>query len=252
MSDLPYIVGNWKMNGVRGMLAEARSIDRAASRYNKVQVALAPPSTLIHRLQEVVESIGVGGQNCHAEETGAFTGDISAPMLKDAGADFVIVGHSERRALHGETDEMVRSKAEAALAAGLTVIVCVGETEEQRDAGKAESVVSSQVEGSVPRTTGAANSVSVAYEPVWAIGTGRVPSVDDVSAMHTSIRKQLKEIYGKQGPGVRILYGGSVKAENAQELLGAGDVGGALVGGASLSADSFIAIVDAASPGKAE
>jgi len=252
MSNLPYVVGNWKMNGVRGMLAEARSIDRAASRYNKVQVALAPPATLVHRLQEAVENIGVGGQDCRAEETGAFTGDVSGAMLKDAGADFVIVGHSERRAGYGETDELVRAKAEAALEAGLTVIVCVGETEEQRDAGNAEAVVAAQVEGSVPRTKDAAKRLCVAYEPVWAIGTGRVPSVADVGAMHSSIRKTLEGIYAKKAADVRILYGGSVKADNAAELLGVPDVGGALVGGASLTADSFIAIVDAASPDKEE
>ncbi len=252
MSNLPYIVGNWKMNGVRAMLAEARSIDRAASRYNKVQVALAPPATLIHRLQEAVENIGVGGQDCRAEESGAFTGDIAAPMLKDAGADFVIVGHSERRAGYGETDEMVRAKAEAALEAGLTVIVCVGETEAERDSGNAEAVVTRQVAGSVPQTKNAADRLSIAYEPVWAIGTGRVPSVADVGSMHCAIRKQLQDIYAKKAAAIRILYGGSVKAENAQELLGAENVGGALVGGASLLADSFIAIVDAASPAKAE
>ena len=248
MSELPYIVGNWKMNGLRSMLTEARSIDRVSARFPKVQVALAPPATLIHRMQEAVQAIGVGGQDCHAEETGAYTGEISAAMLKDAGADFTIVGHSERRSMHGETDESVKLKAEAALEAGLTVIVCVGETEAERDAGKAEDVVGAQVEGSVPRTKGAAKKLSVAYEPVWAIGTGRVPSVEDVGAMHSSIRKKLVSIYGAEGKKVRILYGGSVKAENAAELLAANDVGGALVGGASLSAESFIAIVDAAAP----
>ncbi|MCB2078622.1 MAG: triose-phosphate isomerase, partial [Novosphingobium sp.] len=170
MSILPYIVGNWKMNGTRALLTEARSIDRASARYPKVQVALAPPFTLIHRLQEAVQTIGVGGQDCHAEESGAYTGDIAAPMLKDAGADFTIVGHSERRSMHGETDEIVSAKAEAALSAGLTVIVCVGETEAERDAGKAEAVVARQVEGSVPRSDEAAGRLSVAYEPVWAIG----------------------------------------------------------------------------------
>ncbi len=252
MSNLPYIVGNWKMNGMRAMLSEARSIDRASARYPKVQVALAPPFTLIYRMQEAVENIGVGGQDCHAEESGAFTGDISAPMLKDAGADFAIVGHSERRAMHGESDEMVRAKAEAALAGGLTVIVCVGETEAERDAGDAVSVVTGQVEASVPRSEDAAARLSVAYEPVWAIGTGRVPSVEDVGEMHRAIRQKLVEIYGEAGGEVRILYGGSVKAENAEELLGADNVGGALVGGASLSAESFIAIVGAASPDKEE
>jgi triosephosphate isomerase len=250
MSSLPYIVGNWKMNGTRALLTEARSIDRASARFPKVQVALAPPFTLIHRLQEAVQTIGVGGQDCHTEESGAYTGDIAASMLKDAGADFTIVGHSERRAMHGETDETVRGKAEAALVAGLTVIVCVGETEAERDAGHAEAVVARQVEGSVPRGDEAAGRLSVAYEPVWAIGTGRVPSVENVGTMHRSIRAKLVQIYGDAGKDVRILYGGSVKADNADELLGAEEVGGALVGGASLSAESFIAIVGAASPDK--
>lgn len=252
MSSLPYIVGNWKMNGSRAMLSEARSIDRASSRFPKVQVALAPPATIIYRMRDALEIIGVGGQDCHSEESGAYTGDISAPMLKDAGADFVIVGHSERRSLHGETDEMVRAKADAGLAAGLSVIVCVGETEAERDAGKAEAVVSGQVEASLPRSEGAPEKLSVAYEPVWAIGTGRVPSVKDVGTMHRAIRAKLLELYGEAGREVRILYGGSVKADNAVELLDADEVGGALVGGASLTAESFIAIVGAASPDRDE
>ena len=194
----------------------------------------------------------MGGQDCHVEESGAFTGDISASMLKDAGADFTIVGHSERRATYGEADEMVKAKGEAAFAAGLTVIVCVGETEAQRDAGQAEAIVAAQVENSVPRSDDAETRLSIAYEPVWAIGTGRVPSVEDVSAMHRTIRAKLVEIYGDAGADVRILYGGSVNAENAVDLLGADEVGGALVGGASLTAESFIAIVGAASPDKEE
>jgi len=247
MSELPYIVGNWKMNGSRQMLSEARSIDRASARFPKVQVALAPPFTLIYRMQEAVQTIGVGGQDCHIQESGAFTGDVAAPMLKDAGADFVIVGHSERRAGYGETDATVQAKAQAALGAGLSVIVCVGETEAERDAGKAEKVVCGQVAGSMPHGDDALGRVSVAYEPVWAIGTGRVPSVDDVSAMHRAIRKQLIDIYGEDGASVRILYGGSVKADNAAELLAADEVGGALVGGASLTAEGFMGIVGAAS-----
>jgi triosephosphate isomerase len=246
MSNLPYIVGNWKMNGTRSMLAEARAIDRATARLQGVQVALAPPFTLVHAMREAVEEIGVGGQDCHAEAGGAFTGDISAPMLADAGADFTIVGHSERRALHGETDAVVRAKAEAAQAAGLSVILCVGETEAERDSGQAEMVVAGQLDGSLPRGEDVAGKLSVAYEPVWAIGTGRVPSVADVGAMHRAIRAKLKAIYGDAGAEVRILYGGSVKAENAAELLGAPEVGGALVGGASLLAESFVAIISAA------
>ena len=228
------------------MLTEARAIDRVAGRFPKVQVALAPPATLIYRMQEAVQRIGVGGQDCHAEESGAFTGDIAAPMLKDAGADFTIVGHSERRAMHGESNEIVRAKAEAAQNAGLGVILCVGETEAERDSGKAEEVVGDQLDGSLPRGKGATEKLSVAYEPVWAIGTGRVPSVEDVGAMHRSIRAKLKSIYGNKAKGIRILYGGSVKADNAAELLAADEVGGALVGGASLAADSFVSIIGAA------
>jgi triosephosphate isomerase len=246
MASLPYIVGNWKMNGTRSILSEARAIDRGAARLPKVQVAIAPPATLLHRTREAIELIGVGGQDCHVQESGAYTGDISAAMLKDAGADFTLVGHSERRTMHGESDPIVRAKAEAALSAGLAVIVCVGETEAERDAGNAEAVVGAQIEGSVPQSDGAVDKLTLAYEPVWAIGTGRVPSVEDVTAMHAAIRAKLVAIYGEAGAGVRILYGGSVKADNAGELLSIPDVGGALVGGASLTAESFLAIVGAA------
>ena len=246
MSNLPYIVGNWKMNGSRAMLAEARAIDRAAARFPKVQVALAPPATLIGAMREAVQDIGIGGQDCHAEVSGAFTGDISATMLADAGADFTIVGHSERRAMHGEKDAVVRAKAQAAQLAGLSVILCVGETEAQRDSGNAEEVVAAQLKGSLPRGEDAAAKLSVAYEPVWAIGTGRVPSVKDVRTMHKSIRTVLAAAYGEAGKEVRILYGGSVNAENAAKLLAVDEVGGALVGGASLTAEGFTAIIGAA------
>ncbi|WP_429274811.1 triose-phosphate isomerase [Novosphingobium gossypii] len=246
MAGLPYIVGNWKMNGTRAMLNEARAIDRAAARFPKVQVGIAPPATLIHRMRESVDLIGIGGQDCHVEENGAYTGDLSAPMLKDAGADFTIVGHSERREYHAENDAHVNAKAQAALSSGLAVILCVGETEAQRDAGDAEGIVTAQLEGSCPIVDGAPEKLSVAYEPVWAIGTGRVPSVEDVAAMHKAIRAKLVAIYGDAGADVRILYGGSVKAENAAELLAVPEVGGALVGGASLTAESFLAIVGAA------
>jgi triosephosphate isomerase len=246
MSNPPYIVGNWKMNGSRAMLSEARAIDRAASRFPGVQVALAPPFTLVASLRDAVQDIGVGGQDCHAEVSGAYTGDISATMLADAGADFTIVGHSERRAMHGESDAVVRAKAEAALGAGLGVILCVGETDAQRDSGQAEAVVCGQLDGSLPQGEGAAQKLSVAYEPVWAIGTGRVPSVEDVGAMHRAIRAKLVAIYGEAAAGVRILYGGSVNAGNAVELLAADEVAGALVGGASLTAEAFTAIIGAA------
>jgi triosephosphate isomerase len=246
MLERPYIVGNWKMHGTRAMLSEARAIDRGAERLMKVEVALAPPFTLIHATRKEAGLIGVGAQDCHAAEGGAHTGDISAAMLKDSGAGFAIVGHSERRADHGETDAAVKAKAEAALAVGLNAIVCVGETEAQRDAGEAESVVARQLEGSLPRGEGVAAKVTVAYEPVWAIGTGRTPTVDDIGAMHRAIRQRLKALYGQDGAAIRILYGGSVKPENAAELLAADEVGGALVGGASLSAESFLGIVAAA------
>jgi len=246
MAQRPYIVGNWKMHGTRAMLSEARAIDRAAERLLKAEVAIAPPFTLIHATRKEAGLIGVGAQDCHAAEGGAHTGDISAAMIKDAGAGFVIVGHSERRADHEETDADVRAKAESALAVGLSVIVCVGESEAQRDAGEAEAVVAAQLEGSLPRGETAPEKVSVAYEPIWAIGTGRTPTVADVGAMHRSIRARLEAIYGEGGAQVRILYGGSVKPENAVELLAADEVGGALVGGASLTAESFLGIILAA------
>ena len=246
MAMQPFIVGNWKMNGARAMLSEARAIDRGAARYPGVRVGIAPPFTLINAMAEAMQAAQVGAQDCHAEASGAFTGDVSAPMLADAGAQFVIVGHSERRAMHGESDAMVMAKAEAALAAGLEVIVCVGETEAERDAGQAEAIVTGQLAGSLPQGDDAAARVTVAYEPVWAIGTGRVPLVEDVAAMHGAIRAKLDDIYGESGAAVRILYGGSVNAKNAAELLAVDDVGGALVGGASLTAESFLAIVLAA------
>lgn len=248
MSQRPYIVGNWKMNGTRAMLAEARAIDRGAARVPGVEVALAPPFTLIQAMAEAVETAAVGAQDCHAKPSGAFTGDVAAAMLTDAGASFVIVGHSERRALHGENDAEIQAKAAAALEAGLGVIVCVGETEAQRDAGEAEAVVAAQLEGSLPRGNDAAERITVAYEPVWAIGTGRTASTSDVAAMHKAIRARLKVLYGSAGAGMRILYGGSVNAGNAGDLLSVPEVGGALVGGASLAADSFLAIVAAAGP----
>ncbi len=243
MAQRPYVVGNWKMYGTRAMLAEARAIDRAAERLIKVEVALAPPFTLIHATRNEASLIGVGAQDCHPADGGAHTGDISAAMLKDAGAGFVIVGHSERRADHGESNALVKSKAEAALSAGLGVIVCVGESEAERDAGMAESVVRKQLEESLPLGDDVVEKITIAYEPVWAIGTGRTPSVDEIGAMHRSIRKVASSVYGKKATEMRILYGGSVKPENAAEIFGASDVGGALVGGASLTAESFLGII---------
>ena len=215
-----------------------------------MEIALAPPYPFIGALRDAVSAIGVGGQDCHTAAKGAHTGDVSAAMLADIGGDFVILGHSERRRDHGEGDALVRAKAEAGLAAGLGVIVCVGETLEERDAGMAEAVVARQVEGSVPAGEGAAvaaGRLALAYEPVWAIGTGRVAAVEDVIAMHAAVRERLSAIYGEDADKIRILYGGSVNGENAAGLLGAEGVGGALVGGASLTADAFLPIVAAAS-----
>lgn len=239
------------MNGARAMLSEARAIDRAAARYPDVAVGIAPPFTLVPAMAEELTHADVGAQDCHAEPKGAHTGDISAPMLADCSASFVIVGHSERRSDHGETDAMVKAKAQAAIAAGLGVIICVGETLEQRDAGRAEAVVSAQVDASLPDAELAAGAaqgrVNIAYEPVWAIGTGRVPSVEDVEAMHAAIRARLVAALGEAGQTMRILYGGSVNAGNAAELLSVTGVGGALVGGASLTAEGFVPIIAAAS-----
>jgi len=248
MAERPYIVGNWKMNGTRAMLSEARAIDRSSQRLMKVEVALAPPFTLIHAVHREVEQIGVGAQDCHPGEDGASTGDISAAMALDAGAKFVILGHSERRQDHGETNALVREKAEAAIGAGLRVILCCGETEETRNEGKAESFISRQLKGSLPETIESVEDVlTIAYEPIWAIGTGRTPTVEEIGAMHQSIRAILVDLYGENAAAqVRILYGGSVNPENAKELLAADQVGGALVGGASLTAENFLGIVLAA------
>lgn len=246
MTTRPYIVGNWKMHGTRSMLAEARAIDRAAERLIKVEVAIAPPFTLIHAAHREANLIAIGAQDCHAADGGAHTGDVSAAMAKDAGASFTIVGHSERRANHGETNALVKAKATAAIAAGMNVIVCVGETADDRKAGKAEDVVSRQLKASLPEGEDVAEKVTVAYEPVWAIGTGDTATPEDIAEMHAAIRARLVTIYGDAGADTRILYGGSVNADNAAEILAAQNVGGALVGGASLTAESFIGIIVAA------
>jgi triosephosphate isomerase len=252
MTRRPYIVGNWKMHGTRAMLSEARAIDRAAQRLMKVEVALAPPYTLIHPIHREAEQIAVGAQDCHHEEGGAHTGDISAAMIADAGAKFVILGHSERRTGHGESDARVRAKAGAALAAGLRVILCCGESAETRESGKAVDFVKRQLTRSLPAAdtipADIAERVTVAYEPIWAIGTGTAATTDDIAEMHGAIRALLIELFGpEQGAEVRILYGGSVKPDNAAAIFALPDVGGALVGGASLTADSFMGIALAAS-----
>lgn len=233
------IVGNWKMNGVSASLAEITAM--AAARDD---LWVAPPFTLVGAAVAAGGGrVMIGGQDCHVSASGAHTGCVAAGMLADVGAEFVIVGHSERRTDNGETDADVRAKAVAGLAAGLKVIVCVGETGAERDAGLVETVVGGQLAGSLPDS---AAGVIVAYEPVWAIGTGRTPTPEDVAAVHGFVRARLVAIYGDPGQGVRILYGGSVKPENAAVLLGQLDVGGALVGGASLTAASLVAIAVAA------
>jgi triosephosphate isomerase (TIM) len=247
MARRPYIVGNWKMHGTRAMLSEARAIDRAAQRLLKVEVAIAPPYTLIHPIHREAELIAVGAQDCHEADGGAFTGDISASMLADAGAQFVILGHSERREGHGETNAMVRAKADSALGAGLKIILCCGENAATRQDGKAVDFVRRQLKASLPANvaeiTDAADRITIAYEPIWAIGTGNAATLEDIAEMHSAIRALLVDLFGaEQGGDMRILYGGSVKPENAGEILRLDDVGGALVGGASLTADSFMGI----------
>lgn len=244
----PLIAGNWKMNGLSGDLGEARALAGAlATQPAAARVALCPPATLLSRMAEALADspVLVGGQDCHAEACGAFTGDICAEMLADAGARLVIVGHSERRAAYGETDAQVAAKALAAHRAGLEPVVCVGETLTQREAGEALAVVARQVRGSVPAAL-AAGAFAVAYEPVWAIGTGLTPTVEAIEAVHAAIRATLAEALGEAaGRAAPILYGGSVKPANAAEILAAAEVGGALVGGASLKAADFLAIIRA-------
>ena len=241
MPPRPLVAGNWKMNGLAASIGQLNAVIAGAPDVPSVDLMVCPPATLIASFAAAAGGtpVLIGGQDCHALASGAYTGDISAEMLKDAGASAVIVGHSERRQYHRETDAEVRTKAEAARRAGLMPIVCVGETRPQREAGQALDVVASQLEGSLP--DGAADFV-VAYEPVWAIGTGLTPTPADVGEMHRAIREHLVSRYGAGGPGTRILYGGSVNPKNAAELMGVANVDGALVGGASLKAVDFLAI----------
>lgn len=245
MARRKYVVGNWKMNGTTAALAEAQAIFAAAGDHAGVDVALCPPFTLVGAMAAAVPGAAVGGQDCHSAASGAFTGSVAAPMLADAGATLVIVGHSERREGCGESDADVRAKAEAALATGLSVILCVGEPREVRESGGAIDYVLAQIAGSVPDDFDAAR-LAIAYEPIWAIGTGLVPTVADVAAMHGAIRGALAARFGDAAQDMRLLYGGSVNGDNAAELLDAGDVDGALVGGASLTAAKFVPIVAAA------
>ncbi|HYM01876.1 MAG TPA: triose-phosphate isomerase [Stellaceae bacterium] len=242
------IVGNWKMNGLRadGLALARELVALAGANKSSSDMLLCPPATLLALVaSELTGSrIGLGGQDCHARPAGAHTGDLSAPMLRDAGASHVILGHSERRVDHHETDALVRAKVRAARDAGLVAIVCVGETAQERDAGRAQDVVSRQLAGSLPEGLMPTELV-IAYEPVWAIGTGRTPTVADVAAIHAHIRAALRHAVADPST-VRLLYGGSVKPGNAGELLGVANVDGALVGGASLSARDFWTIVTAA------
>lgn len=244
----PLVAGNWKMNGTSSSLAELRSIANGFMRGldAETEALVCVPATLLDRAAAIVKSTPVraGGQDCHVADAGAHTGDVSAIMLKDAGASHVIVGHSERRTDHGETDDVVCRKAEAAWRAGLVAIVCVGETREERQAGQALVVLSRQLRGSVPAAATAATLV-LAYEPVWAIGTGLTPTVDDIAEAHAHIRSELGGLIGEHARQVRILYGGSVKPTNARELLAVANVDGALVGGASLKASDFLGIAEA-------
>ena len=237
--------GNWKMNGDKASLAELKAIVAGAATAG-CDVAICPPATLISAAVAVAagSKVKIGGQDCHAAKSGAHTGDIAAEMIADAGGTLVIVGHSERRTDHKETDADVRAKAEAAWRAGLTPILCIGETEAERRGGQTEAVLDRQIAGSVPDGATAAKLV-VAYEPVWAIGTGLTPSLDDIRAAHAHIRSRLAARLGKEADGVRILYGGSVKPTNAREIMALPGVNGALVGGASLKAIDFLAIIAA-------
>jgi len=241
----PLVAGNWKMNGLKGALGELTAIRDAvaAGGAGRAEAALCPPFTLVAAAAEAAKgsALAIGAQDCHANVSGAHTGDTSAQMLADAGATYVIVGHSERRADHGETDGNVRAKAAAAIKAGLTAIVCVGETRDERVGGKALDVVGGQVDGSLDPDFPATDIV-VAYEPVWAIGTGLTPTAKDVEEMHAHIRAKLEKLYGRKGTDIRILYGGSVKPSNAAELMGVKNVDGALVGGASLKCADFMGI----------
>jgi len=244
------IAGNWKMNGTGASLPELEAMAEGfaeAKGKADLEALICLPATLISRAAAAVKggAIALGGEDCHMADSGAHTGDISAPMLKDAGASYVIVGHSERRADHGETDAIVRQKAEAAWRSGLTAVLCVGETLEQREKGEALEVIGRQCDASVPDGA-AAERLVIAYEPIWAIGTGKVPTKDNVAEVHDFIRSKLEKRFGAQGAHFRLLYGGSVKPGNAAELLAPKNVNGALIGGASLKAADFLAIIRAA------
>ena len=244
----PLVAGNWKMNGLKASLNEISAMGTGfdAGLQSKIDMMICTPATLVLTAAHTALGSGIliGGEDCHANASGAHPGDISAEMLKDAGATAVIVGHSERRTDHGESNAAVKAKADAGLRAGLLTIVCIGETEAQRKSGETLAVLKDQLDGSMPDGSKALEVV-VAYEPVWAIGTGLVPSADDVKEAHAFIRENLKARFGEEGANMRLLYGGSVKPSNAAELMGIANVDGALVGGASLKADDFLGICTA-------
>jgi triosephosphate isomerase len=237
------IAGNWKMHGVEADLGEVKAIAAGAARSPSVEVALCVPATLIERAARAAPGFAIGAQDVHFADNGAHTGCIATAMLRDAGASLTIIGHSERREAQHESDAEVKAKAEAGLAAGLAVILCVGESLDRREAGQAVATVAAQLNASLP---GNVANLAVAYEPIWAIGTGKVASAADIAEMHSAIRERLCAAFGAAGDDVRILYGGSVKASNAAEILAIADVDGALVGGASLKAADFVPIVEAA------
>lgn len=244
----PLIAGNWKMNGVRASLAEVEGIAALADDASGVDVALYVPATLIAPASAAAPLLVIGGQDCHHNDTGAHTGCISAAMLAEAGAKSVIVGHSERRTDQHESDADIAAKAVTARKAGLSVILCVGESLDVRDSGQAEAVVSRQLVASLPEGA-SADWLAIAYEPIWAIGTGRIPTMDAIDAMHRALRGALRGAIGERADAVRILYGGSVNGDNAADILAIADVDGALVGGASLTAAKFGPIVAAARAG---
>jgi triosephosphate isomerase (TIM) len=244
----PLVAGNWKMFGLTPQLEEARTLARLlAAAPHACEVALCPPATLLAPMRDLALGSGIrlGGQTCHANANGAHTGDISAAMLKDAGAQLVIVGHSERRTNHAETNEMVAGQARAALAAGLEPIICIGETLVQNEAGQTRAVLTDQLAHSIPREVSPSRSerLTIAYEPVWAIGAGRTPTMADISQLHAVIKDWLTDRFGEGAAGVRVLYGGSVKPDNAADILKIAGVDGALVGGASLKAHDFYSII---------
>ena len=240
------VAGNWKMHGLSNDLDEVKAIATAAAVYPAVDVALCVPAILVERAARAVPGFAIGGQDVHHAEKGAHTGCTSALMLLDAGASLTIVGHSERREAQRESDSEVKAKAEAALSVGLGVILCVGESLEVRDGGGAIAAVMQQLDGSLPDDMDGEAELAVAYEPIWAIGTGKIPTDNEISEMHAAIRARLRERYGDAGSGIRILYGGSVKSSNAAEIFAIRDVDGALVGGASLKNHDFVPIVAAA------